>query len=156
VIYELAMPLFGLAVVGLPAGQRARVVHMLGWAAAASGCLALVGEALGDTWNVVIFLSHFATLTGLLVAGLSSPDRPPGSVAWIAVLIGAGTIPALVVLAVPLALLDERLIEVPVALVGCAWIWLGGTMLSSAKAAPAVADAVPQVRSADHPRNGPR
>jgi hypothetical protein len=148
VIFELAMPLFGLAVVGLAVGGRARLVRLLGWAAAASGCLAMVGEVLGDTWNVPIVVSTLATLAGLLVAGFSSPARTPGSVAWIAVLIGAGTIPALVVLAGPLALVDERLIEVPLLLVGCTWVWLGGTMLSAAIAAPGVADAAP------HPRDG--
>ena len=53
--------------------------------------------------------------------------------AWVAVLVGAGT-PALIVLAGPLALIDERLIEVPLVLIGCAWVWLGGTMLGSANA----------------------
>ncbi|HET6653260.1 MAG TPA: hypothetical protein VFH10_11510 [Nocardioides sp.] len=146
VIYELAMLLFGLAVVGLAAGERARAVRTLGWAAAACGCLALVGEALGDTWNVAIVVSTLATLTGLLVAGLSAPARSPGSVAWVAVLIGAGTLPALVVLAGPLALVDERLIEVPLVLVGSAWVYLGGTMLNAATAAPTAAAAAPQSR----------
>lgn len=63
--------------------------------------------------------------------------------AWVAVLVGAGT-PALIVLAGPLALIDERLIEVPLVLIGCAWVWLGGTMLGSANAAPAVADTASQ------------
>jgi hypothetical protein len=118
VIFELAMPLFGLAVVGVAPGGRARVVHALAGVAVASGCLALVGEALDETVNGAIVLSTLATLTGLLVAGMSSPARPPGSAAWIAMLIGLGTIPALI-LAGPLTLLGERLIEVPLVLVGC-------------------------------------
>jgi hypothetical protein len=58
-----------------------------------------------------------------------------GSAAWIAMLIGLGTIPA-VILAGPLTLVGERLIEVPLLLVGCVWIWLGRTMLSCASQTP--------------------
>ena len=123
VLFELALPLLGLGLVGVAVltarGIRRTIVVGLAWLAVVAGVVALVSEVLDLAWDVSIAVSSVALLAGLLTLPRSGP--PPAALSfWI----GVGTLPALAVGGV-LAEMDERLLEIPLVCVGLAWVLVG-------------------------------
>ncbi len=143
-IFELAPPLFGLAVAALAFDRRhesrARRALVLGCVAVVAGSAAVLSDLAGALWGPAIALAMIAVLVGLILLGSASGRSPIGSVEWVALAIGLVTVPALLV-GGALSLIDERLLEVPLVLLAGMWIWLGGLMLRPAdRPAPAAAD----------------
>jgi hypothetical protein len=131
-VFELAPPLFGLAVATLAFdrrnGRRARWALALGCVAVVAGSAAVLSDLVGELWGPAIALAMIAVLVGLILLGMAPKRTPVGSVGWVALAIGLGTVPALLV-GGALSLIDERLLEVPLVLLAGLWIWLGGLML---------------------------
>ncbi len=143
-MFELAPPLFGLAVAALAFDRRhrrrARWALALGCVAVVAGSAAFLSDLAGELWGPAIALAMIAVLVGLILLGTDSGRSPIGSVEWVALAIGLVTVPALLV-GSALSLIDERLLEVPLVLLAGMWIWLGGLMLGPAnRRAPAAAD----------------
>jgi hypothetical protein len=70
-----------------------------------------------------------------VVAGLLLLDRRRSSTDRLAWWIGAVLLPA-VLLGGALTVVDEKLLELPLAFIAALWIWLGGLLLRQASKAP--------------------
>jgi hypothetical protein len=131
-VFELAPPLFGLAVAALAFdrrhGSRARGALVLGCVGVVAGTTAFLSDLAGELWGPTIALAMIAVLVGLILLGTGSGRSPIGSVEWVALAIGLVTVPALLV-GGALSLIDERLLELSLLLLAGMWIWLGGLML---------------------------
>ena len=136
VLIEVGVPLFGLTVVALgstaPRGIRGLTVRALGALAVVAGVLALVLEAVGDPWDPALAIASVAVLVGLVAVG-RRPRRHLESPYEAALLVGLLTVPALLVGGL-LGLVHERLLELPLLLLSCAWGWLGVLMLRASSA----------------------
>ena len=134
--FEVALPLFGLSLLGVAhltlQRMRRTVVVALAWLAVVTGLLALVSELLDKGWDASIAASSLALLIGQLT--LDRSGRAPAPLTfWI----GVGTLPALAVGGV-LAEIDERLLEIPLVCVGLAWMLVGWVTLRNRDAVPAL------------------
>lgn len=134
VVFELALPLFGLSLVGVALltsrGIRRTIVLGLAWLAVVAGLVALVSEVLDIAWDESIAASSLALLAGQLT--LPRSGRAPAALTfWI----GVGTLPALAV-GGALAAIDERFLEIPLVCVGLAWMLVGWVTLKTLDAVP--------------------
>lgn len=132
--FELALPLFGLGLVGVALltspGTRRTIVVGMAWLAVVTGLVALVSELLDTAWDESIAASSLALLIGQLT--LPRSGRAPATLTfWI----GVCTLPAIAV-GGALADIDERLLEIPLVCVGLAWMLVGWVTLRSLHAAP--------------------
>ena len=133
-VFDVAVPLFGLALVALasagPHDWRHRVAQALGGVAVVAGCTALASELAGEVWHVALAVGAVAQIVGLVLAGLADHRAPGGfgAAGRTALLIGLATIPATAVGGL-LELVDERLLEVSTLFLACLWVWLGSRML---------------------------
>jgi hypothetical protein len=133
-VFEVPVPLFGVALVALAAigrhDWRHRVAQALGGVSVVTGCAALASELAGEVWHVALAVAAVAQIVGLVLAGLADRRAPGalGAVGRMALFIGLATIPATAVGGL-LELVDERLLEVSTLFLGCLWVWLGFRML---------------------------
>ncbi len=133
VVFEAAPALFGLTVVSLAFSYQARltrVAQVLGVLATVAGVLAAWSELTGEVWGVALVTAMTGVLVGLILIGLAarSDTRPLGTAGRWALIIGLGTIPGVLVGGL-LAMINERLLEVPLLLIACMWARLGSLML---------------------------
>ena len=127
--FEVAPLFFAAAVLGVTAGsdrlepRRRRIALTLACAGVAAGATVVATEVAGGAWNPSVVVAALAVLGGLLLQDRrgSRPQR----VAW---WIGALLIPS-VLIGGALSLLDERLLELPLAIIAVGWIWLGALLL---------------------------
>ncbi|MBD3926294.1 hypothetical protein IEZ26_16835 [Nocardioides cavernae] len=134
-MFDVALPLFGLSLLGVAhltlRQVRRRVVASLAWLAVVAGLVAFVSELLDKGWDASIAASSLALLMGQLT--LPRSGRAPAPLTfWI----GVGTLPALAV-GGALAEIDERLLEIPLVCVGLAWMLVGWLTLRNRDAVPA-------------------
>lgn len=134
-VLELAVPLFGLTVVLLarrgPSLALMRAARVLGGLACAAGLVTVGSELVGASWgDPAIATAMVAVIVGLIMIGVASRSAPKGAGATgkSAFVLGLATVPAILVGGL-LAMLNERLLEVPILILACMWVWLGGLML---------------------------
>jgi hypothetical protein len=91
-VFELAPPLFGLAVTALAVdrghGTRERWALALGCVAVVAGSAAALSDLVGELWGPAIAVAMIAVLVGLILLG-SASRSPIGSVEWVALAIGS-------------------------------------------------------------------
>jgi hypothetical protein len=128
-LFEVA-PLFfavtvtslGLASDGVGTHRRAAVLA-LGCIGAIAATVAVTTEIAGNLWGPSIAVAVLAVVAGLLLL-----DRRRSSTDRLAWWIGAVLLPA-VLLGGGLTVVDEKLLELPLAFIAALWIWLGGLLL---------------------------
>ena len=127
-LFEVAPALFGIGLLSmahtaLPPSRRRTVVMGFAGIAIIADVVAVVTEVVGDVAGAAIATSSLA-----LVVGLVTLDRRSGwpiSLAW---WIGVAMLPAVFVGGM-LSEIDERLLEVPLVVLGVAWIVVGWAAL---------------------------
>src|SRR5215207_7869892 len=147
-LFEAAPPLFVAGLVGLHArlggrgGRLGRTGLLLAYAALASALVALVGLTLvpagwvpnEDSVRLLtpfIVLAGFGPFVGLVLLGIVTLRVKAMPAPWSALplVMGAGAIPLMLVGGI-LELVNERLFELPVVLLGFAWVLLGYSVWS--------------------------
>jgi hypothetical protein len=136
-IFELAPLFFSLGLLALYArlegggGEAARLGGALAWSGLAlmlaSAALYLVtGGEEGFPIGVIIALAALSILAGLVLLGMAvrRTEALPGRWRSLPLAMGAAVIPLLMVGGI-LETLDERLLEIPIVLLGLAWSALG-------------------------------
>ena len=90
----------------------------------------MASELAGDVWGPILAGAMASVVVGLIVIGVDTrrAPTPVGTAGKLALAIGLATIPA-VLLGGLLAMINERLLEVPILLLACMWGWLGSVML---------------------------
>ncbi len=148
-IFELAPAFFAVGLVGLYALLQGRG----GTPGRAGGLLALAGLGLavpntayyvattddeGVVLNVTIALASLAIFAGLVLLGIAvrRADALPGRWRSLPLAIGAGAVPLTIVVGGVLEAVSERLFEVPIVVLGLAWIALGYAIWGHARNAP--------------------
>lgn len=131
-LFEVAPLLFALVALGLarwmPPG-RARNIAVLLAATAGVLCLAAVASYLvsGEVLGPALGLGVLGLTVALAIVGRALRDRSRalGAAAFV---LGAGTVPAVMV-GGALATIDERLLEVPIVLLGAMWMATAGALV---------------------------
>ena len=131
IIFEAAMPLFAVGLLGLHArlegrgGPLGKAGVLVAYAALAAAALLLVAP-LPPFYAV----AGFGPFLGLVLVGSATLQArifpPPWSALPLALGLGG---PLLILAGGGLALMNERLLEIPIVLVGVAWMLLGYTVL---------------------------
>jgi hypothetical protein len=148
VLFSAAMPLFAVGLVGLHArlggrgGRLGRAGLLLAYAALASALVVLVGSTLAPAGWVpdedsvtpltpFIVLAGFGPFVGLVLLGIATLRARAIPAPWSALplVMGAGAVPLMLVGGV-LGLVSERLFELPIVLLGFAWVLLGYSVWS--------------------------
>lgn len=130
-IFEAAMPLFAVGVVGLGArlGERRGPLGtagvVLAYVAATSAVVAFATELAP-----FIAVAGFGPFLGLILVGSANLQARIFPSPWSALPLGIGLGgPVLILAGGGLALINERLLEVPLVMVGFAWMLLGYSVL---------------------------
>jgi hypothetical protein len=136
-VFELAPLFFALGLLALHArlegrgGEAARLGGALAWSGLAlvlaSAALYLAtGEEEGFPVGVTIPLAALSILAGLVLLGIAArrTNALPGRWRSFPLAMGIGVIPLMMVGGI-LETLDERLLEIPIVLLGLAWSALG-------------------------------
>jgi hypothetical protein len=110
--------------------HRQTAVLALECIGAVAATVAATTEIAGNLWGPSIAVAVLAVVAGLLL--LDRRRRPTDRLAW---WIGAVLLPA-VLLGGVLTVVNERLLEFPLAFIAALWIWLGGLLLRQASKAP--------------------
>jgi hypothetical protein len=115
VLFEAALPLFGVAVACLASGGRRtrllRSARMAGVVAAVAGTLALVAELFGEQWHAAIALAALGFVAGLVLVGLARDEPwPDAGTVRLGLVLGLLTVPLTAAGGV-LSLAAERLVE---------------------------------------------
>jgi hypothetical protein len=129
VVFEAAMPLLAVGVVGL----GARLGGPLGVAGAVVACVAAASAvaALSTELAPFIAVAGFGPFLGLILVGSAALQARLFPSPWNALPLALGLGGPLLLLAGGgLALLNERLLEVPIVIIGLAWVILGYSVLS--------------------------
>src|SRR3990170_6193325 len=131
VVFEAALPLFALGLLGLHTrlrghgGPLGKAGVLVAYAALAAAALVLVAP-LPPLYAV----AGFGPFLGLVLMGSATLQArifpPPWSVLPLAMGLGG---PLLILAGGGLALMNERLLEIPIVLVGLAWMLLGYAVL---------------------------
>lgn len=131
VVFEAAMPLFAVGLLGLHArldgrrGPLGKAGLLLAYAALASSALVFM-TPLAPFYAV----AGFGPFLGLVLVGSATLQAgvfpPPWSALPLSVGLGG---PRLILAGGGLALVNERLLEIPIVLVGLAWMLLGYSVL---------------------------
>ena len=148
VVFEAALPLFAAGLVGLHArlggrgGRLGKTGLLLAYAALSSALVALVGLTLAPArWvpnedsvtllTPFIVLAGFGPFVGLVLLGIATLRVKAMPAPWSALplVMGAGAFPLMLVGGV-LELVNERLFELPIVLLGFAWVLLGYSVWS--------------------------
>lgn len=129
VLFEVAPLLMAVAVVGLalqlPVVRVRAVVGTLGIIAVAAATLVVAGEVTSMPRMVsgaAMAVAHLSVVAGLAVAGWQL-RRTQRAVLPLAMAIG--TVPAILLGGLLMAVLGERALEIPLLGLGCGWIALG-------------------------------
>ncbi len=132
VVFEAAMPLFAVGLLGLHArlegrgGSLGKAGVLVAYAALAAAGLLLVAP-LPPFYAV----AGFGPFLGLVLVGSATLQArtlpPPWSALPLALGLGG---PLLILAGGGLALMGERLLEIPIVLVGVAWMLLGYSVLA--------------------------
>lgn len=132
VVFEAALPLFAVGLLGLHARLGGRG-GPLGKAGGLVACAALAAAGLVLAAPLAPFyaVAGFGPFLGLVLVGSATLQAralpPPWSVLPLAVGLGG---PLLILAGGGLALMNEILLEIPIVLVGLAWMLLGYSMLA--------------------------
>jgi hypothetical protein len=127
VVFETAMPLFAVGLLGLHARLDGRG-GPLGKAGVLVAYIALASAAIALMAPLAAFLAvaGFGPFLGLVLLGSATLQArvflPPWSALPLALGLGG---PLLILVGGVLALISERLLEIPIVLVGLAWMLLG-------------------------------
>ena len=131
VVFEAALPLFAVGLLGLHArlrghgGPSGKAGVLVAYAALAAAALVLVAP-LPPLYAV----AGFGPFLGLVLMGSATLQARIFSPPWSALPLAMGLGGPLLILAGGgLALMNERLLEVPIVLVGLAWMLLGYSVL---------------------------
>lgn len=137
--FEIAPLLFALVTLGLtrwlPRNRARRVATVLA-VTAVSACLVaavssvVAGHVLGPDLGIGVL----AVTAALVVLGLRLRGRDV-AVGGLSLLLGVGTLPAVIV-GGALSAIDERLLEVPIVVIGVVWITLGVALLQLRRQIP--------------------
>ena len=130
-VFEAAMLLFALGLLGLNArlGGRASSLEKAG---ALVAYVSVVSAVVGIVAPLTPFIAvaGFGPLLGLVLLGIATLQTrifpPPWSI--LPLVMGLGT-PILILAGGLLATINERLLEIPIVLVGLAWMLLGYSVL---------------------------
>jgi hypothetical protein len=132
VIFEAALPLFALGLLGLHARLEGRG-GLLGKAGILVAYVALAAAALvlAAPLPPLIAVAGFGPFLGLVLLGSATLQARIFSPPWSALPLAMGLGGPLLILAGGgLALMNERLLEIPIVLVGLAWMLLGYSVLA--------------------------
>ena len=141
-LFEAALPLFGVAVACVASGgrlSRTRLgAQMAGVVAAVAGMVAVVSELLGEARSAALIVASVGFVSGLVLVGLANREEPwpDAGTVRLAFVLGLLTVPAVAVGGL-LSLAAERLVELPLLMLGGLWIWLGMGMLGRPRDVPA-------------------
>jgi hypothetical protein len=130
-VFEVALPLFALGLLG-PVARLGGRRGPLGTAGLVVACVAVLSGviAFATGLNLFVAVAGFGPFLGLVLVGgavLQAREFPqPWSALPLALGLG-GTI--LIFVGGGLALIDERLLEVPILTIGLAWMLLGYSVL---------------------------
>ena len=131
VVFEAAMPLFALGLLGLHArldgrrGPLGKAGVLIAYAALASAAIVLM-TPLAPFYAV----AGFGPFLGLVLVGSATLQARIFPSPWSALPLALGLGGPLLILAGGgLALINERLLEIPIVLVGLAWMLLGYSVL---------------------------
>ena len=137
-VFETAMPLFAFGVVGLGA-RLGDFKGPLGTVGVAVAYLSAVAAVVAFLTQLSLFMAvaGFGPCLGLVLVGSAILQTRTFPSPWSALplAIGLGG-PVLILAGGGLALINERLLEVPLVLVGFAWMLLGYSVLFVKSAAP--------------------
>jgi hypothetical protein len=130
-VFEAALPLFAVGLLGLHArldgrgGPLGKAGVLVAYAALASGVIVLM-KPLAP----VVTVTGFGSFLGLVLLGSAALQTrvfpPPWSALPLAMGLGG---PFLMLVGGGLALISERLLEIPIVLVGLGWMLLGYLVL---------------------------
>ena len=148
-LFEAAPPLFAAGLVGLHArlggrgGRLGRTGLLLAYAALASALVVLVGSTLAPAGWVpneesvtsltpFIVLAGLGPFVGLVLLGIATfrIKAMPAPFSALPLAMGVGAVPLMVVGGI-LEVVNERLLELPIVLLGLAWMLLGYSVWSS-------------------------
>lgn len=148
ILFEAALPLFAVGLVGLHArlgrrgGRLGKTGLLLAYAALVSALVALVGWTLAPAGWVpdedsvtpltpFIVLAGLGSFVGLVLLGIATLRAKVMPAPWsvLPLVMGAGAVPLMLVGGV-LELVSERLFELPIVLLGLAWVLLGYSVWS--------------------------
>lgn len=138
VLFEVAPLFFALGVIGLartlpvPRGRLALSAQIVAVVAGLATLGSLVvtegGTATSseDDFSALIFVGFIATIVALLMAGIATRRRPTLTSPWhlLPLVLSAGFIPLMAV-GGALEAINERLLEVPLLLLGLGWALIG-------------------------------
>ena len=142
VLYETAPLLFAVGLVGLrvllgPAGATARMGGLAAWAAVLLALASLAPDAgsassEGD-FSPLVLATFLCILAGLVLLGLPARRRAdlPRPARVLPLLLGLLTFP-LTAVGGALSVLHERLLELPLVVLGVAWVVLAHSLWTSA------------------------
>ena len=141
-LFELAPILFAGGLLGLHAraGGKGGVVGNIGLGLAiVSGVAAVItlmttSPSAGESFSPPIFITFLAELASLVFLGLAA--RRTRAIRWSLLPLTLGTITfPLIALGGALATVNARLLEIPILLLGLAWVWLGYAIRPSSSGA---------------------
>ncbi len=131
-VYEVAMLFFSISLLGLGArldGLNGLIINtgtIVAFVAVTSAVVALVTESMP-----FVAIAGFGPFLGLILLGSASLRDKVFPSPWSALPLAMGLGgPILILGGGGLALIDERLLEVPIVLIGFAWILLGYCVLA--------------------------
>lgn len=142
-LFEVAPLFFALALMGLRVlvGSRGgRLGDVGGWIAVAAVVLSMLDLTTGGSgpssesdFSPLTFFAFLCVLASLILLGVPVLRRAlvPGSARRLPLLLGVLTFP-LIAVGAAFESISERLLEVPLLLVGVAWVWLGVGMWRAA------------------------
>jgi hypothetical protein len=132
VVFEAAVPLFAIGLLGLHARLDGRG-GTLGKAGVLVACTALASAAIVLMTPLAVFfaVAGFGPFLSLVLLGSAALQAgafpPPWNALPLAVGLGG---PLLILVGGVLDLISERLLEIPIVLVGLAWMLLGYSVLA--------------------------
>lgn len=147
-LFEVAPLLFAIGLVGLRlllGARPGRTGDVGGWVAVAALILSVLdlvasspASTSGSDFSPFTFVAFLCVLAALVLLGLSILRRPtlPQRARRLPLLLGILTFP-LIAVGGALETMNERLLEVPLLLLGLAWMWLGLSMWQAVERAEA-------------------
>lgn len=132
-LLEAAPALFALTVVAVAsdhATRLARAALAAGGVACLAGIVALIQQLTGGSSDAALTLAMIGVVLGLTVVGRATLNESGsfGAAGRLAFALGLATVPTLAAGGL-LSTFDERLLEVPLLVLACAWAWLGSLIL---------------------------